>query len=89
MGSPYWPLFDLRITTPRVELRPPTDEDLFALASLAAAGVHDPDFMPFAIPWTEGGPEAAAAIHAPVQLAHPRRLEARGVASVTRHRGRR
>ena len=60
MRSTYWPLFDLRIVTPRVELRPPSDEDLAELAALAADGVHDPDFMPFAIPWTEGGPEAAA-----------------------------
>jgi RimJ/RimL family protein N-acetyltransferase len=60
MRSPHWPLFDLRITTPRLELRPPSDEDLADLAVLAAVGVHDPDFMPFSIPWTEGGPEVAA-----------------------------
>jgi RimJ/RimL family protein N-acetyltransferase len=60
MRSTYWPLFDLRVVTPRVELRPPSDEDLAELAALAADGVHDPDFMPFSIPWTEGGPEAAA-----------------------------
>ena len=60
VGSPSWPLFDLRITTPRLELRPPTDDDLFALAQLAADGVHDPEYMPFSIPWTAGGPEATA-----------------------------
>ncbi len=60
MRSPYWPLFGLRITTPRLELRPPGDEDLADLAAVAADGVHDPDFMPFSVPWTEGGPEAAA-----------------------------
>ena len=60
MRSPHWPLFDLRITTPRLQLRPPTDEDLADLALLAADGVHEPDFMPFSIPWTEGGPEVAA-----------------------------
>jgi RimJ/RimL family protein N-acetyltransferase len=60
MRSTYWPLFDLRVVTPRVELRPASDEDLAELAALAADGVHDPDFMPFAIPWTEGGPDAAA-----------------------------
>jgi RimJ/RimL family protein N-acetyltransferase len=60
VGSPYWPLFGLRVITPRLELRPPSDEDLFALAALAADGVHDPDFMPFSVPWTADGPEAAA-----------------------------
>jgi RimJ/RimL family protein N-acetyltransferase len=53
MAHPYWPLFDLRIRTPRLELRLPTDDDLVALASLASQGVHDPDTMPFTIPWTD------------------------------------
>ena len=48
-----WPLFDLRIYTPRLELRLPTDDLCFALAEVAAAGVHPPDFMPFRIPWTD------------------------------------
>ncbi|MGL5811399.1 MAG: GNAT family N-acetyltransferase, partial [Nocardioides sp.] len=29
------------------------DEDLMRLADLAARGVHDPDRMPFGVPWTE------------------------------------
>ena len=53
MGHPYWPLFDLRIRTGRVELRLPTDEDLVNLAALAARGVHDPATMPFLFPWTD------------------------------------
>ncbi len=60
MRSTHWPLFDLRVVTPRVELRPPSDDDLAELAALAAEGVHEPDYMPFSIPWTDGGPEAAA-----------------------------
>jgi RimJ/RimL family protein N-acetyltransferase len=48
-----WPLFDLRIRTPRLELRVPTDDDLLGLLDVASAGVHDPDFMPFGIPWTD------------------------------------
>jgi RimJ/RimL family protein N-acetyltransferase len=60
MRSPYWPLFELRVTTPRLEMRPPSDDDLAALAAVAADGVHEPGYMPFSIPWTEGGPEAAA-----------------------------
>lgn len=50
--DPYWPLFDLRVRTPRLELRPPRDGELHALARLAAGGVHDPDTMPFLVPWT-------------------------------------
>ncbi len=52
MPNTHWPLFDLRITTPRVELRYPTDDDLFALADILHEGVHDPATMPFVHPWT-------------------------------------
>ena len=53
MGHPYWPLFDLRVRTPTLELRLPNDDDLVAIARLAAAGIHDPDTMPFGVPWTD------------------------------------
>lgn len=53
MGREFWPLFQLRVRTPRVELRPPTDDDLFALVALAGKGVHDPATMPFTTPWTD------------------------------------
>lgn len=53
MPESLWPLFDLTIRTPRVELRPPTDDDVFALAALAAEGIHDPKVMPFRMPWTD------------------------------------
>lgn len=52
----WWPLFDLRLRTPQLELRLLSDADLEALASLAAAGVHDPEVMPFAFPWTDVSP---------------------------------
>src|SRR5688572_9949750 len=52
MLSDRWPLFGLRIRTPRLELRYPTDDDLAALVELAAEPVHEPDFMPFTTPWT-------------------------------------
>lgn len=52
MLSSHWPLFDLRIRTPRVELRYPSDQDLAVLAHLASEPVHDPGYMPFATPWT-------------------------------------
>jgi RimJ/RimL family protein N-acetyltransferase len=53
MADPYWPLFDLRIRTPRVEIRLATDDDLYRLNEVADAGIHDPGTMPFSIPWTD------------------------------------
>src|SRR5688500_2039332 len=54
MAHPYWPFFDLRVRTPRLELRPAcSTEDMTALAARAAAGIHPPDFMPFARPWSD------------------------------------
>ena len=49
---PLWPLFDLRIRSERLVLRLPTDDDLVGLAALARAGIHPPDEMPFAFPWS-------------------------------------
>ena len=40
--SDIWPLFDLRVSTPRLELRYVDDELGHALARLAAHGIHDP-----------------------------------------------
>ena len=51
--SELWPLFDLRITTPRLELRYLDDEMAHELARLAVKGIHDPEFMPFSIEWTD------------------------------------
>jgi RimJ/RimL family protein N-acetyltransferase len=48
------PLFNLRLRTPRLELRLPTDEELVELAHLAEDGVHPPDEMPFFVAWTDG-----------------------------------
>jgi len=53
MGHPYWPLFDLRLRTDRLEMRYPNDEDCVQLAELAAKGIHQPGWMPFSNPWTE------------------------------------
>lgn len=52
MGHP-WPLFDLRLRTPRLELRLPTDDDLRSLAAVARAGVHDLPRSPLGVPWDE------------------------------------
>ena len=56
----HFPLLGLRLTTPRLELRLPSAEDLGALADLAARGVHDPDVMPFSVPWTDQPPAEVA-----------------------------
>lgn len=53
MTHPTWPLFDLRVRTPRVELRYVDDELATELALLAQRGIHDPDTMPFGIPWSD------------------------------------
>src|SRR5881409_277310 len=52
-----WPLFDLEITTPALTLRYVDDEAAAGLMHLAeTVGVHDPDSMPFSIPWTRFEP---------------------------------
>ena len=56
-GMHHWPLFDLVIRTPRLELRYVDDAAAAALMELAATGgVHAPDFMPFSVPWTRFEP---------------------------------
>ena len=49
----HWPLVGLRLTTPRLELRLPGEEELAELGELAAEGIHEPDRMPFLVPWTD------------------------------------
>ena len=56
MESIWWPLTRLRLRTPRLELRLPSQHDLDALATLAAAGVHDEAVQPFNVPWTDAAP---------------------------------
>jgi len=53
MGHPLWPLFDLRLRVEDFELRPPTDDDLVELLAVAKSGIHPPEEMPFAVPWTD------------------------------------
>lgn len=53
MGHPLWPLYDLRLRTPALELRLPTEDELVALCAVARAGIHDPAFMPFGVAWTD------------------------------------
>ena len=56
MPSAIWPLFDLRVSTPRLSLHYITDDLGEQLADLAAHGIHDPDTMPFSEPWTDVAP---------------------------------
>lgn len=60
MLADLWPTFGLVLTTPRLTLRLPSENELIALAQLAGEGVHGPDERPFLTPWTEGSPEERA-----------------------------
>jgi hypothetical protein len=47
------PLWEIRLRTPRVELRLPTADELETLYDVAAAGIHPPEEMPFGVAWTD------------------------------------
>jgi RimJ/RimL family protein N-acetyltransferase len=47
------PLYELRLGTPRLELRLGTHEELVEVHELARQGIHPPDEMPFENPWTD------------------------------------
>jgi RimJ/RimL family protein N-acetyltransferase len=51
-----WPLFDLRIETPRLTIRYPNDGELAQVAQAATTGIHEPESMPFYIPWSRAEP---------------------------------
>src|SRR5690606_31219245 len=53
MEEPLWPLYRLRLRTPDLELRLPTEDELVALCKVARAGIHDPATMPFSTNWTD------------------------------------
>jgi RimJ/RimL family protein N-acetyltransferase len=46
-------LWDLRLRTPRLELRLPTEDELVALFRVAEGGIHPSGEMPFYVPWTD------------------------------------
>jgi RimJ/RimL family protein N-acetyltransferase len=61
MLADHLPIYRLRLRTERLELRlPATFDEIAELAEVAVAGVHDPDFMPFGIPWTAAEPKQVA-----------------------------
>jgi RimJ/RimL family protein N-acetyltransferase len=47
------PLYELRLRTPRLELRLGSREELIELGRLAQEGIHPPEEMPFEVPWTD------------------------------------
>src|ERR1035437_9708090 len=49
MSAHPWPLFDLRIRTPHLEMRLPTDDDLLELERAARSGIVDRTV--FLVPW--------------------------------------
>lgn len=53
MDADLWAPFALRVECGPVELRAVTDADLPALIDLIVAGIHEPERMPFAHPWTD------------------------------------
>src|SRR5688500_14560390 len=56
MKPSNWPVAGISVRTPRLELRFADDAVLETLVEVAAAGVHDPEVMPFSVPWTEQPP---------------------------------
>ena len=56
----FWPLFDLVVRTPRLELRLIREAELADLVELIDGGIHDPGTMPFFFPWTDVEPEQRA-----------------------------
>ena len=49
----YWPIFGLRLATPRLILTPLQDADMVETIDLILGGIHDPRRMPFKLPWTD------------------------------------
>ena len=60
MIADYWPFLNLRLTTDRLVLRCPDEDELGALAAVASAGVHEPGERPYLTPWTEEAPQQTA-----------------------------
>ncbi len=56
MATRSWPLFDLEVRTDEVTLRYIDDELGERMIDLILGGIHDPDEMPFAMPWTRAEP---------------------------------
>ncbi len=55
-ATAFWPLFDLVVRTPRLEVRLLREDEFPALVDLIDRGIHDPATMPFFVPWTDEEP---------------------------------
>lgn len=55
-----WPIFGLKISTPRLDLIPLRDQDFPGLVEAALKGIHSPELTPFGYPWTDAEPEDLA-----------------------------
>ena len=55
-----WPASAVRVRAGDLELRWIDDDLLVQLSELAGRGIHDPDMMPFASPWTRGSADDVA-----------------------------
>lgn len=51
MDETTWPLFGLRLRTPRLELRMPTDDDLVGVVAAIAEGIVGDEPYPFTTTW--------------------------------------
>ncbi|MEU5219111.1 GNAT family N-acetyltransferase [Streptomyces sp. NPDC020807] len=60
MITDHWPLMALRVRSPRLELRLPTEAELAEVADVAARGVHEPGARRFLMPWTDLPPAERA-----------------------------
>jgi RimJ/RimL family protein N-acetyltransferase len=48
-----WPLYGLRLSVGDLELRYPDEKDMADVAELLREPVHDPEVMPFSVPFTD------------------------------------
>ena len=51
--SAIWPPLGLTLTTPRLVLRPISDDDIPAAVDAALSGINEPGRNPFGIPWND------------------------------------
>jgi RimJ/RimL family protein N-acetyltransferase len=59
-STTFWPLFDLVLRTPRLEVRLLREADFADFVELIDGGIHDPGTMPFFFPWTDAEPQRRA-----------------------------
>ena len=78
-----FPILGLRITAGPLELRGISDDDIAALADLAGRGIHPPEEMPFAIPWTDAPADALPLRTAQYHWQQPGRVRARAMGRST------